>query len=284
MKSISYYNGVTGPAETMTVPLLDRALFFGDGCYEAAFIMNGHALDLEDHLRRFSNSMRLMRITPPWTVEELRSILTGLIDSCLEAPGETGMIYWQCSRGTAPRSHCFPPAEVRPNLLATVNPKAAPDVWTPAAMITGPDTRYFHCNIKTLNLFPNVMANQNAKEAGAVEQLFIRPDNTVTEGSHTNLFILRDGVLRTHETDERILPGITRLHILEVAQQLGIPVVEKAFSPDELRAADEIFISGSSTFLKRCHLLDGQPAGMKDESAYRALAQAYLDRADRVTQ
>lgn len=276
MDSIGYYNGAFGPPAEMRIPMLDRAVFFGDGCYEAAFVLGGSALDIDDHIARFRNSLRDMRIEPDFPAEGLKKTLL----DCIERfDGEYGLVYWQVSRGTAPRSHCFPPAGTRPNLLITVTPKEFPDVFAPAPLITREDTRYFHCDIKTLNLFPNVMANQAAKEAGALEAVLIRPDGFVTEGSHTNVCILKNGVLRTHEDGNLILPGIAKKHVLETARALGVPVAEKAFSRGELFDADEIFITGSSTFLRRASAIDGKPVGGKAAALYEALAGAYVDRA-----
>lgn len=276
MKKLAYYNGEIGLAEELNVPLLDRGMFFGDGCYDAAYLVGGKALDLDLHIERFFNSMRMLQIRPPMSREELEAVL---LDFIARAEAEVGLLYWQVTRGTAPRSHCFPPEEVKANLLITIGGKGIPDVVTPVPMITVEDKRYFYCNIKTLNLLPNVLANQAAKEAGAAEAIFVRPDGTVTEGSHTNAMILKDGVLQTHPDGQFILPGISKKVLLMVARELGVPVVEKPFSKDEMMAADEVFITGSSTFLQRACSMDGVALPMADEALYSRLAQAYMDRA-----
>lgn len=276
MQNIAYYNGRTGAPEELTVPFLDRALFFGDGCYDAAFVIDGRPVDLEDHVTRFFKSMRMMKIVPDFTREELEEILLDL-NAQISAPA--AMIYWQVSRGTAPRTHFFPPEGTKPNLLATVSAKKLPDVLTPVDFITVEDKRHHFCNVKTLNLFGNVMANQAAHEAGAYEAIFIRPDGFVTEGSHTNCMILKDGVLYTHEDGELILPGITKKAVLACVRELGIPVAERAFTREELWAADEIFVTGSSTFTKRGKTLDGTPVGMKDSETYERIARAFWKHA-----
>ncbi len=274
MTNIAYYNGQIGAPEELTVPFLDRALFFGDGCYDAAYVVNGKPIDLKDHVDRFFNSMRLMRIEPIWSKEELTALLLDL-NSRIDAPA--AMIYWQTSRGTAPRTHFFPPEGTKPNLLITVSAKKLPDVFAPVDFITVEDRRHHFCNVKTLNLYGNVMANQAAHEAGAYEAVQIRPDGTVTEGSHTNVMILKDGVLITRPDSELILPGITKKHVMLCARKLGIPVEERVFTRDELFAADEVLVTGSSTFTKRGKTLDGCPIAMKDGETYRRLAQAYLE-------
>lgn len=280
MKKMAYYNGEFGLADEMKIPLLDRAVFFGDGCYDAAFVIGGKALDMDAHIERFFNSMRMMEITPPVTKEELENILMELVE---RSGTPDGLLYWQCSRGTAPRTHCYPPADVKANLLVTIGPKGMPDVRTAVPMITVEDKRYFYCNIKTLNLIPNVFANQKAKEAGAGEAIFVRPDGTVTEGSHTNVMILKNGAIHTHPDGEYILPGISKKMLLALAREMGIPVVEEPFSKDEMMAADEVFITGSSTFLHRASSIDGQPCRMADEALYLRLALAYEERALRLT-
>ena len=280
MGRIAYYNGQFGKAEELTVPFLDRALFFGDGCYDAAFVMHGKPLDLEFHLDRFFNSLRLMRMEFDKSREELKTIL---LDAIARSEEEYALLYWQSSRGVAPRGHAFPNPPVKPTLLITVNPKSMPDCVTPAPMITVEDTRHHHCNIKTLNLFANVMANQAAVEAGAFEAIMIRPDGFVTEGSHCNAHILQNGKIISHDDGNLILPGITKKSLFLVAEEIGVPVEQRPFTREELFAADEVFVTGSSTFLKRASHLDGQPCRMADEATFRALAEAYIARAERQT-
>lgn len=272
-KEIAYYNGKIGPAAELTVPLLDRAMFFGDGCYDAALNLKGMPIDFEYHLDRFYNSCRLMEIPFAIPREELKTILLDLI---AKVDSEVSMLYWQTSRGTAPRTHCFPPAGTEPNLLVTVNEKKFPDLYSTAPVITTEDTRYMHCNIKTINLFPNVMANQKAHACGAFETIFIRPDGHVTEGSHTNVSIIKDGVLKTHEDGNLVLPGISKKHMLATARKLGIAVEEKAFTRDELMNADEVIVTSSTILMKRADSVDGVPVAMKAGDIYKAIADEYL--------
>lgn len=280
MGNIAYYNGTFGQAEELTVPFLDRAIFFGDGCYDAAFVMNGKPLDFDWHLDRFFNSCRLMRIDFPHTRDELSAIL---LEAVARSGADTALLYWQTSRGVAARNHCFPGPDVKPTLLITVNEKTMPDVYTPVPMITVTDTRHHHCNIKTLNLFPNVMANQAAHEAGAYEAIFIRPDGRVTEGSHCNAHILKNGEIITHPDGDWILPGITKKALFEVAETVGVAVQQRSFTAEELFAADEVFVTGSSTFIKRASSLDGKPCAMADEATYKKLADEFMRRANELT-
>lgn len=280
MANLAYYNGEYGPADELKISLLDRANFFGDGCYDAAFVIGGKVLDLDLHIERFFNSMRMLQITPPVSREELEQILLEFIE---RSQTPDGLLYWQCSRGSAPRSHCFPPEGTKANLLVTIGPKGMPDMFTPRPMITVEDKRYFYCNIKTLNLLPNVLANEAARAAGAAEAIFVRPDGTVTEGSHTNVHILKNGVLKTHPDGEYILPGISKKVLLSVARELGVPVEEVPFSKQELMAADEVFVTGSSTFMQRAASIDGTALPLADGTTYTLLARAYEKRALEMT-
>ena len=182
MKELGYYNGKIGELSEMTVPMNDRACWFGDGVYEAGMC-------------RLFRSAGMLQIRVPVSKEELKNLLDDLIRQM-----DTGnlMVYFQVTRGTGPRGHAFPAGPA--NLWITLTPKEInPDV-APVSLITGEDTRFFHCNIKTLNLIPSVMANERAKQAGCYECVFFRPGGRVTECSHSNVHILKDGVFRTAPT------------------------------------------------------------------------------------
>ncbi|MDO4501665.1 MAG: aminotransferase class IV [Coriobacteriia bacterium] len=269
MKHVGYYNGTIGPLEEMQIPLLDRVSFYGDGVYDATMTRDGVILYLDDHLDRFFNSMRLMRFQPNFTREELAADLQRVVDA---ADDRDLFLYWQITRGTGLRQHAFLPG-VEPNLWIYASPCPYADLEQSVAVITVEDTRHHHCNVKTLNLLPNVMAQQAADEAGASEAVFVR-DGVVTETAHSNVHILKDGTLITHAADNLILPGIARKHLIAMCHELGIPVQETGFTRQEMLDADEIIISASSTFAQRVHSVDGQPAGCKDAATYLRLRDA----------
>lgn len=266
---IGYFNGKIGPLEEMTVPMNDRAVYFGDGIYEATYSNNGIIYALKAHMDRLENSARLLSITLPMSREEIEQELY----KCVRASGFTGtaLLYWQLTRGTAPRSHAFP--DVPANLLITVRDVGLADVSQPAKAILVEDTRFLHCNIKTLNLLPNVMANQKAHEAGCDEAIFHRGDR-VTEGSHSNVHILKDGVFITGPLDNLILPGTTRLYLLNICRNLGISYEEKPFSVQELMDADEVMITSAGTLGLRILTIDGKPVGGKDPALFARLQDA----------
>lgn len=274
MKHVGYYNGEIGPLEEMKIPMLDRAVYFGDGCYDAAMFSNNRIFALEDHLDRFYNSCRLLEI--PFDME--REALTKELQKCIDANKlSEGMIYWQCSRGTYYRSHNFPPETVKPNLMIFTVPDEIVPMDTTYKLISMEDTRFLHCNIKTLNLIPSVIAYQRCIEAGCQETLFHR-QGRVTECAHSNVLILKDGTLHTPPRDNLILPGITLKHLIILAKENNIPVIEAPFSMDELKNADEVIISNSGAFCIRADELDGKPIGGKDPKTLKILQDAYRDK------
>lgn len=274
MKHVGYYNGEIGPLEEMKIPMLDRAVYFGDGCYDAAMFSNNRIFALEDHLDRFYNSCRLLEI--PFDME--REALTKELQKCIDVNElSEGMIYWQCSRGTYYRSHNFPPETVKPNLMIFTVPDEIVPMDTTYKLISMEDTRFLHCNIKTLNLIPSVIAYQRCIEAGCQETLFHR-QGRVTECAHSNVLILKDGTLHTPPRDNLILPGITLKHLIILAKENSIPVIEAPFSMDELKNADEVIISNSGAFCIRADELDGKPIGGKDPKTLKILQDAYRDK------
>jgi len=272
MKELGYYNGRIGELSEMMVPMNDRACWFGDGVYEAGMCRNGRIFALDEHVDRLFRSAGMLEIQPPLTKQELKDLLYDLIGKM-----ETGnlLVYYQITRGSGPRGHVFP--EGPANLWVTLRPKEINDNPSPVSLITDPDTRFFHCNIKTLNLIPAVMANEKAKRAGCYECVLYRPGRRVTECSHSNVHIIRDGVFMTAPTDELILPGIARAHLISACERLNIPVRETPFTVEEMMSAEEIITSSSTAPCIRACRIDGQEAGMKREDLFQALHRAVFD-------
>ena len=149
-------------------------------------------------------------------------------------------------------------------------------------LITVEDTRFAHCNIKSLNLIPNVLASQRAKEAGCDESVFYRGDH-VMECAHSGLSVLIRGTLVTTPLSEWILPSITRKHLLQLCRELGVPVEERMYTIKEMMEADEIIVTSSLTLFSRVVQIDGKPVGGRDPSLYQKLSGAYNDRFVRET-
>jgi D-alanine transaminase len=205
-----------------------------------------------------------------------REELTAELQKCIDANEcDHGMLYWQCSRGTGLRAHNFPPKDVKPNLMIFTVPCDLVPMDQTFELISMEDTRFLHCNIKTLNLIPSVIAYQRCIEAGCQETVFHRGER-VTECAHSNVLMLKDGVLCTPPRDNLILPGTTLKHLLELAEKEGIPTREEPFTMEELRNADEIIVSSSGGLCIQATTLDGQPVGGKDPKHLKQLQEAYL--------
>ena len=273
MKRIGYYNGEMGEVSTLRIPMQDRAMFFGDGVYDFVFACDGKFFALQDHIDRFFRSMSMLEIDPPCTKEELAEKL----QMCLDASESEGMasVYWQTSRGNCTRNHIFPPEGTPSTLLITVSPLKSPDWNRPLKLVTTEDTRFAHCNIKTLNLIPNVMAAEKAEKNGCQECVFVK-DGLVTECAHSALVILKDGCLIAPPLDERILPSITRMHVFAMAEKLGIPSQVREMTLQEVLDADEVMVLSTSKAITRADTMDGKPVGMKDENTFMKLREAYF--------
>lgn len=258
MKTLGYYNGRYDELDKMMIPMNDRVCWFGDGVYDAGPCRNYHIFALDDHVDRFFNSAGLLKIEMPCTKEELKNLLCELVRKM-----DTGdlFVYYQVTRGTAVRTHEFP-EKVKANLWVMLKPMASPEITSKIKLITLEDTRFLHCNIKTLNLIPSVMAAEKAREAGCQEAVFHRGDR-VTECAHSNCHILKDGILYTAPADNLILPGIARAHLISICKKLGVPVSETPYTLREMMDADEIIVTSSTKFCMSASHIDKTPVGGK---------------------
>lgn len=271
MKDIGYYNGASGPIDTMTIPMNDRVVYFGDGVYDATYAVERSIYALEDHIDRFYSSCKKMEIPFAMPKAELARTLQKLVDSVDD--DMSVMVYWQATRGTGTRNHAFPDASVKPNLLVTVRPAPLRAIDRTMKLISMEDTRFLHCDVKTLNLIPSVIASQRAKEAGCDETVFHRGER-VTECAHSNVHIIQGDSFRTAPLDNLILPGTARKHLIRLAETCGIKVIEKAFTMDELRDADEIIVSSAGTLGNAAVELDGKRVGGRSQKTLKALQAA----------
>ena len=272
MKNLAYYNGRITSIEDMMIPANDRGFYFGDGIYEVAMVFNHKIFALEDHLDRMASSAALVRIELPAAKEEIGRLL-GELALKVESPCQ--FLYWQITRASSPRNHLFPEG-VASNLYVYSKPWKGVEMSDEYRLMTVEDTRFLHCNIKTLNLLPNVMAAQKAKEAGCSEAVFVR-DGYVTEGSHSNISMIKDGVCVTHPLDHFILPGTERKHMIRYCRELGVLVEERAFTVEELAEADEIIVSSTSHPSMRAMELDGRAVGMKNPELVKKLRDKYME-------
>ena len=257
MENLGYYNGTFGPIGEIMIQMNDRVHFIGDGVYDVTCSRSRVIYLIDEHIDRFFNSAGLLKIKLPYTKEKLKSILQEMVE---KVDGKDHFVYWQATRGTAPRNHAFP--DVQPNLWITITPTTLPDMTKRIPLTSTEDTRYLHCNIKTLNLLPSVMAAEKAEEENCQECVFHRGD-IVTECAHSNVSILKDGVLKTHPNDHFILPGIAKTHLIKACKELQIPVDETTYTVEELREADEIIVTSSSKFCMVANSFEGEPIGGK---------------------
>ncbi|GBF35069.1 D-alanine aminotransferase [Desulfocucumis palustris] len=257
MGELVYLNGWVGPFEEALISVNDRGYNFGDGVYEVIRVYDGVMFALEDHLKRLEASAAAVEIDLPWDRRQLAGIARDVL--CGSGIGEA-MVYMQVTRGIAPRNHLFDP-DIKPGLLVTVRnvPEMSPSIYSQGVkVITQQEFRWQMCNVKSISLQGAVLAKHRARKAGAAEAVFVLPDGTVTECGASNIFIVKNGVLMTHPADNRILAGITRQYVLELAESMGLPARVEPFKLTDLLAADEVFFTGSVVEIAPVVTVDGK--------------------------
>lgn len=263
MSRIAYVNGRYLPQPDASVNIEDRGYQFGDGIYEVVHLYRGRTVDEDRHLDRLERSLREIRLPMPMARDALRLVLR---EVARRNRVTEGLIYMQVTRGVARRDHAFPKVPVPPALVVTVKRippyPASIDNWGGTA-ITQPDQRWARCDIKTVNLLPNCLARQAAREQGAIEAVLFDPDTgMVTEGAATSFWIVDEhGVIRTPPLDHSILPGCTRAALLAELAEAGIAVEHRPFSLEEMRRAREAFLTSATSFVKPILRIDGAPVG-----------------------
>lgn len=272
MRAIAYYDGKVGTPEELTVPFNDRVHFFGDGVYESTVGANGKVYLLQDHLDRFYSSAAALDIKIPMEKAELGQLLTDLLS---KVESKYNNVYWQVTRGIAERGHVYD-EDMAGKLWVLVRPHKLNDPDAAISLNDAEDTRYYHCNIKTLNLLPSVMYAQDAKRKGYFETVLHRGE-IVTECAHSNVSVLKDGVFYSHPNDEFILRGIAKTHMIQACYRLGIQVLEKPFTMEFLKNADEIIVTSSSNFCLHASHLNGEPVGGKDSKNLKAIQNAVVE-------
>jgi D-alanine transaminase len=252
----------------------ERGVQFGDGIYEVIRVYDGKCYLLKDHVDRLFRSAEAIRLELSFSKEEITDNLLELLNR--NQMEKDGHIYLQITRGSAPRTHEFP-ANVEPNLYAYVKnmPRHTELLNHGVETILTRDVRWENCYIKSLNLLPNVLAKQEAKEQGRFEAILHR-DGLVTEGSSSNIFLIKDGILYTHPATNRILHGCVRAAVLGFARKQNIKVVEEAFDVKDIQHADEMFMTSSTSEVMPIVKVDDVTIGDgKPGTVTRSLQQAY---------
>lgn len=285
MPRIAYVNGRYIRHADAAVHIEDRGYQFADGVYEVCEVARGYIVDMKRHLDRLDRSLKELRIG--WPVD--RRVLENLMREVVRQNRVTnGLVYLQVTRGVAPRDHYFPAADTKPSLVITAKrtSPAASQARAEAGVkvITVPENRWERVDIKSVGLLPNVLARQQAKEAGALEAWFVDPDGTVKEGASTNAWIVtKDGVLVTRPAEMGILRGVTRATLMDVAAKEGVRVEERPFTVEEAKAARESFITAATTVVMPVVAIDDAPvANGHPGSLTLALRQAFFDVAEKV--
>jgi len=261
MSVLGYFDGKFIDVENdKIIGMEDRGHQFGDGIYEATRFYNGKCFQLKRHLDRCMSSLKKVRMEVPYTAEDLAKLHEELI---AKSGFKNGVVYFQFTRGTAPRDHHFP--NVKPHLSMSIRSSEVNEQQQAEGVkcFLTEDIRWHHCDIKSLNLLGNVLAKQAADDAGCYEAVLYRPDTKeVTECGSSNFFMIKDGVLWSHPTNNLILKGITLSVLLEdIAPAIGVKVMEKEFTPEFAFTADEAFITSTSLEVTPCIELGGKAVG-----------------------
>ncbi len=254
-----YLNGEYLPRARALIPADDRGFIFGDGIYEGVRSIDGKMFEWDAHAERMVSGLNGLRIEfGAKRVAELKGVCERLVRDNGIAEGDA-FLYLQVTRGSAPRTHHFPPVGTPATVYVVATRLLIPRELREkgAKAVTYPDLRWQRCDWKTVNLLGSVLARQVAVENGAYEAVLLR-DGIVTEGAATNVFGVVDGVLRTHPLNQHILPGITRQVVVELIREHGFRLVETPMTEAELRSADELFLCGTSTDVTPIVVLDGR--------------------------
>lgn len=259
MTRIAFVNGAFVPEASATVSIFDRGFLFADGVYEVIALVDGRFVDDGPHLDRLDRSLREIQLESPMSRPELHAMLIELASR--NGVGE-GLVYLQVTRGPAERDFAFPAAP-KPTIVAYA--RATPVMAHPRALvgataITVPDQRWSRRDIKSIALLPQVLAKQAARAADAFEALMVE-DGHFTEGGSATMFLVVNGSLVTHALDTEVLPGITRERVFALAAARGIPITERSVRSDELRSADELFITAATALVMPIVRVDGAVIG-----------------------
>jgi D-alanine transaminase len=251
-----YLNGKYLPLEDARISVLDRGFTFGDGVYEVFLVYKRKIFRLEEHLDRLERSLAALYIDNPRSREEWKQILMTLVS---ENPADDQSLYLQITRGVSERDHAIALAK-EPTIFAMSKPLPKRNLVQGINAITCEDIRWKFCDIKAITLLPSVLLRHQAMQAGATEAILYKGD-IITEGAASNVFVVKNGEVKTTPKSNSILPGITRDLVVELLQKAGIPCAETSIHRNELGQADEIWITSSTWEIVPVIRLDNSPVG-----------------------
>ncbi len=260
---IAYVNGRYLPHAQAGVHIEDRGLQLGDGIYEVTNVIGGKPIDEEPHLDRMERSLREIGVAMPMSRESLKLVMREVIARNRIA---NGLLYLQVTRGAARRDHVPPKTPLKPTLILTMRTQDMAALKTRmekgVAVATAPDLRWKRCDIKTVQLLPNLLAKQAAKAKGAYEAWLVDDDGYVTEGGSTNAWIVdQAGTVVTRDLSNAILPGVTRRIILDAIREAGLEVAERKFTVAQAQKAREAFLSSATGAAVPVVMIDGVKIG-----------------------
>jgi D-alanine transaminase len=259
-QNIVYLNGRYLPVEEATVPVMDRGFLFGDGVYEVIPVFGNRLLRIDEHLNRLQNSLNRISLPNPHSDKEWREIFSDLLEN--NAGGDRAL-YLQISRGVYPKRDLAIKSGFPPTIFAMVLQVTPPDIEIVSAgisVITVDDFRWGACDIKSTSLVANVMLKQQAVAANVDDAILIK-NCMVSEGTASNVFIVKNNVLITPPTGHKLLPGITRDLVIEIAKNNTILVEERELKEAELYTADEIWMTSSTREIAPVIRLNSEAVG-----------------------
>jgi len=269
-----YLNGRFLPESEAGISPLDRGFLFADAIYEVVRYDRGRPYRMAEHLERMREGLAAIRIAQSTDFFEAAGQRLLSDNGLLE---KDAFVYAQVSRGAAPRYHAFPPEGTKPTVFAFAREVDPPPAAEGGRAILLTDERWGRCDIKSVMLLPNVLAAQKAREAGAVDAILVR-DGFALEGTKANLFLLAKGVLRTAPNGPRILPGVTRGAAIAAARRIGLTVEERAFTVEEMYAAQEVFLASTTLWTYPLVAVEGRPVGGgKPGPAARMIREALVE-------
>ena len=231
------------PAGELDPVYLDRAMFFGDGVYEVMRSYEGKIFALEEHLERFANSLSAIELSGI-NLDEIRSRVLRAFDAAGIA---NAMIYFHVTRGSAPRNRVWDTG-LKPNFFLTVSElgDSSQDKTKGISVSTFPDWRWKRCDIKSLNLLPNVLASTAAARKGCAEAVFVDEAGLITEGAGSAFFAIRGRSLQTAPLTANILPSITREFTIKAGRNIGLAIVEESLTLEQAAHADELLVASTT--------------------------------------
>jgi len=255
-----YLNGEFMPIAEAKISVMDRGFLFGDGVYEVIPVYSRRPFRLPEHLRRLGSSLAGIRLDNPHTAEEWTALMGKIIAG---ADSDDQQVYLQVTRGSdSKRNHAFP-ALVRPTVFIMSEPLLAPSAELCAqgvSAVSAADFRWMRCNLKSVSLLANCLLRQLAVDAGCTETVLLR-DGFLSEGSSSNIFAVKQGVLLAPQKNHLMLPGITYDVVLELAAAHGLKYEVRDVLEEEVRQADELWLSSSTKEVQPIVTLDGRTIG-----------------------